>query len=932
MAKGQSRWGFRNGRCLLARVCTLSRSVFSRRHIKKSSCANERIRNREIFVKRARYFRPKAITARSSRTLLCSLIPLVTPTISPLQSVDWWSLGVLTYELLTGASPFTVEGDKNTQADISKRILNAEPLMPDFLSPLVRDFILRLLVKDPQKRLGGGPGDAAEVKAHPFFSVIDWGDLLRRDLPAPFVPRIGSPTDVSNFSEEFTGMEAVDSPGTVPPEAAADAFAGYSFISPSILFAEDNVVADELLRKGPNPDKRPTASNLVGCIIKHSVFFATYEIDLREKILGEGSFSVCRRCVQKETGQEYAVKIVSRRVDCSREIAMLKACQGHPNVVRLVEVLRDEAHTYIVTEYLKGGELLARIRRKKRFDEAQASRILAKLMSAVNFMHFQGVVHRDLKPENLLFADDSEGSEVKVVDFGFARQRPRTEDDQGDSGSDGMRTPCFTLQYAAPEVLDQAFKDSQTDGYNEACDLWSLGVILYVMLSGRSPFVAESLVTSCGSKTRGREDTALSIMKRIKAGDFKMEGNDAEGSSWRGVSAAAKQLVRGLLTVDPRRRLSLDDLFASPWVKMGENQSGRGAEGAAKRQLDTPIVLNERPLVAERGLMQTFNAFHRVTREGGLGAIMRPPVSPNKNSNFPLAATNTATCAAVITTRHHHVPTPPSSPFGVNARCKQTKNSASSTASSSSGCSSMSAGTLSSASLSPTKQHPWFFPTLPSSTAPRSPSPCPPMTSPTGARDDRTLNVRNSSRIHDYLTSLAQMQQQHQRQQPPAVAEAVASGVSYRLLPSSPVSITPVPLDCRVNPPDSGPVTRSRKRKAGEDLASSSTSSASAKRPPSPPAVSITPVPEHESPTSKPAAWHMLGHHSPQRDSAAPSYSGNLSLLPSPSCLSSRSAVEAALVAAGHLPPKASSSSAAVSSSSASPSSACPRTVTITID
>ena len=73
---------------------------------------------------------------------------------SHLQSVDWWSLGVLTYELLTGASPFTVEGDKNTQADISKRIINAEPLMPDFLSPDVRDFILKLLVKDPRKRLG----------------------------------------------------------------------------------------------------------------------------------------------------------------------------------------------------------------------------------------------------------------------------------------------------------------------------------------------------------------------------------------------------------------------------------------------------------------------------------------------------------------------------------------------------------------------------------------------------------------------------------------------------------------------------------------------------------------------------------------------------------------------------------------------------------
>ncbi len=432
------------------------------------------------------------------------------------QCVDWWSLGVLTYELLTGASPFTVEGDKNTQADISKRILGAEPLMPDFLGPQVRDFILKLLVKDPRRRLGGGPGDAAEVKAHSFFAPLCWDDLLRKDVPAPFVPRIRSDTDVSNFSEEFTSMEAVDAPVAAPADGAAEGvFRGYSFVAPSILFAENNVISDDLFRPRaaggagrrcaglPDPDKRPTASNLVGCILRKSPFFAQYEVDLRERILGDGAFSVCRRCVHRQTGQEFAVKIVSRRVDCSREVRLLRACQGHPNIVRLVDVIQDDAHTYIVTEFLRGGELLQRIRRRGSgsrggFDEAQAARILTKLMSAVNFMHFQGVVHRDLKPENLLFTDDSDAAEIKVVDFGFARLKPKLERNSNNPGAvpEGMRTPCFTLQYAAPEVLEQAVPKTEvpsspsspapspaaaaaaSDGYNESCDLWSLGVIL----------------------------------------------------------------------------------------------------------------------------------------------------------------------------------------------------------------------------------------------------------------------------------------------------------------------------------------------------------------------------------------------------------------------------------------------------------------------
>ena len=159
-------------------------------------------------------------------------------------------------------------------------------------------------------------------------------------------------------------------------------------------------------------------------------------------------------------------------MDALREVRLLEICQGHPGVVKLVEVLQDECHTYVVMEMLRGGELFRRIRKKRRFTESEAAHILAQLVSVVNYMHTLGVVHRDIKPENLLFdieTEDVTATQIKVVDFGFARLKPEMES--------GMLTPCFTLQYAAPEVLEVAVRNSG-EGYNESCDLWSLGVVL----------------------------------------------------------------------------------------------------------------------------------------------------------------------------------------------------------------------------------------------------------------------------------------------------------------------------------------------------------------------------------------------------------------------------------------------------------------------
>ncbi|KAJ8678907.1 hypothetical protein QAD02_014694 [Eretmocerus hayati] len=428
-------------------------------------------------------------------------------------AVDWWSVGVLAYELLTGASPFTVEGQRNNQAEISKRIMRTEPPIPASFSPDLSDFISRLLVKDPRRRLGGGPRDALELKEHSFFAKapapFSWPALERREVPPPFVPTITHELDTSNFSDEFTKMTAADSPAVVPPNYDK-IFRGYSHHS--------------------QEQQRMTAAEALAARFEGSTFFQQYELDPRVPALGDGSYSVCRRCVHKQSGREYAVKIVSRKVDCGREASLLRACQGHPNIVQLVEVHQDHAHTYLVMELLSGGELFAKSRGKP-FEEKRALTVMRQLASAVEFMHSRGVVHRDLKPENIVFARSGDDSPVKIVDFGFARLKRSCEP---------LHTPCFTLPYAAPEVLAR-------HGYSESCDLWSLGAVLFSMLAGRPP-VRSSNYTSSSSSSSG----------------FEVEVDGPEIRSR--LSAQGRQLLRGLLATDPQRRLSATSLLSHPWL------------------------------------------------------------------------------------------------------------------------------------------------------------------------------------------------------------------------------------------------------------------------------------------------------------------------------------------------------------------------------
>ena len=232
------------------------------------------------------------------------------------------------------------------------------------------------------------------------------------------------------------------------------------------------------------------------------------------------------------------------------EVAILERVD-HPNIVRMRQVFDCTKTFYMVMELMTGGELFDRIVEKEKYSEEEARRVMQKLAEALVYCHSQGIVHRDLKPENLLYESEDEDANIKIADFGLAKLV---------SEADMMATACGTPGYVAPEILSGT-------PYDEKCDMWSLGVILYILLCGFPPFYDEN---------------NAELFAQIKAGNF-----DYPSPYWDDVSEGAKSLIDGLLVVDPAARLSAAEVLQHPWVvtKASESNLTNAAEGIKKIQV-----------------------------------------------------------------------------------------------------------------------------------------------------------------------------------------------------------------------------------------------------------------------------------------------------------------------------------------------------------
>ncbi|KAM6370373.1 MAP kinase-activated protein kinase 2 [Pluvialis apricaria] len=266
----------------------------------------------------------------------------------------------------------------------------------------------------------------------------------------------------------------------------------------------------------------------------------TDDYKVTTQVLGLGINGKVLEIFSKKSGEKFALKMLQDCPKARREVELHWRASQCAHIVRIMDVYENlyqgRKCLLIVMECLDGGELFSRIqdRGDQAFTEREASEIMKSIGEAIQYLHSINIAHRDVKPENLLYTSKRPNAVLKLTDFGFAKET---------TTHNSLATPCYTPYYVAPEVLGP-------EKYDKSCDMWSLGVIMYILLCGYPPFYSNhGLAISPGMK------------KRIRMGQYEFPNPE-----WSEVSEEVKQLIRNLLKTDPTQRMTITEFMNHPWI------------------------------------------------------------------------------------------------------------------------------------------------------------------------------------------------------------------------------------------------------------------------------------------------------------------------------------------------------------------------------
>jgi len=259
-------------------------------------------------------------------------------------------------------------------------------------------------------------------------------------------------------------------------------------------------------------------------------------------VLGLGINGKVVMCTDIKTKEKCALKILKDNVKSRREVDLHWRASGCKHIVNIRDVYENthkgQKCLMVVMECMAGGELFNRIQEKKSFTEKEAADIVKDICLAVKFLHDINLAHRDLKPENLLYTSKDSSAVLKLTDFGFAKETVL---------KDTLQTPCYTPYYVAPEVLGP-------EKYDKSCDIWSLGVIMYILICGYPPFYSHH-----------GQPISPGMKKRIRSGQYEFPKPE-----WTNVSTECKNLIKLCLKTNPDERPTIDQVIENPWISQYE--------------------------------------------------------------------------------------------------------------------------------------------------------------------------------------------------------------------------------------------------------------------------------------------------------------------------------------------------------------------------